>query len=187
VEWRKKRLFCLTACALVLLLVSIIPVRLLIATVQSPQPQAILMLGGSMEREIFTAHFAIAYPTLNIWVSSSTSVYQARSIFNAIGISNSRLQFDNRAVDTVTNFTSLVADFQQMGIRHIYLITSSYHMGRAKAIAFFVFGSAGIAFTPVSAPSAEPSESPLRILRDILRAIVWIFTGFTGASLTVNS
>lgn len=166
-----------------LLLLSIIPVRLLIATIQSPQPQVIFILGGAMEREIFAAHFALEHPHLEMWVSSSTSTLQAKAIFRALAIPDSRVHFDNRAIDTVTNFTSIVGDFQQQGVRHLYLITSSYHMGRAKAIAFIVLGSAGIAFTPVSVPSAENPESPLRILRDILRAMVWIFTGKTGASL----
>jgi hypothetical protein len=56
-------------------------------------------------------------------------------------------------------------------------------MPRAKAIAFFVLGSQGITFTPVTVPSKEPDESNLHILRDVGRSVVWILTDRTGASL----
>ncbi len=93
------------------------------------------------------------------------------------------MHIDRRAVDTVTNFTSLVADFKSRHFQHLYLITADYHMRRAKAIATFVFGSQGIAFTPVSIPTNKPTESWLRTLRDIFRALLWIFTRYTGVSL----
>jgi hypothetical protein len=89
-------------------------------------------------------------------------------------------------VDTVTNFTTLVADFKRRDIHHIYLITSEFHMPRAKAIAYFVLGSRGIAFTSVTVPSKKPPESWLHVLRDSSRAVVWIITGRTGASLNPN-
>lgn len=56
-------------------------------------------------------------------------------------------------------------------------------MPRAKAIATIILGSQGIAFTPLAVPSSRPQESIIRIIRDIARALLWIFTGRTGASL----
>ena len=174
-------IFVLGGCILILL--SIILIRLAIAHCQKPQPQAILTLGGSKEREYFTAQFAQAHPSLEIWVSSGSPPEKARAIFRAKGIPDRRVHLDRRAVDTVTNFTSLVADFKSRDLQHIYLITSEFHMPRAKAIATVVLGSQGIAFTPVSVPSSAPPESWLRILRDIGRALLWTITGRTGASL----
>lgn len=46
---------------------------------------------------------------------------------------------DNRASDTMTNFTSLAADFKDIGIHHVFLAMASYHMLRVKSIAFWVF------------------------------------------------
>ncbi|HEY9706719.1 MAG TPA: YdcF family protein, partial [Oculatellaceae cyanobacterium] len=106
----------------------------------------------------------------------------ALAIFRAAGISDARVHLDYRALDTVTNFTTLVADFNSRNIQHLYLITSDFHMPRAKAIATIVLGSQGIAFTPVSIPSNEPAESKLRILRDTGRALLWMIVGRTGAS-----
>jgi uncharacterized SAM-binding protein YcdF (DUF218 family) len=181
----KSNSFGLVSCAFMLLL-SIIPVRLAIASYQAPDPQAILTLGGGIEREQFTAQFAKHYPSLEIWVSSGTAPEQACAIFRDAGIPPERVHLDRRAVDTVTNFTSLVADFKNLNIQHLYLITSDFHLSRAKAIATLVFGSWGIAFTPVSVPSKEPPESLLHILRDIGRALVWMITGRTGASFNPN-
>jgi len=162
---------------------SSIPLRLAIASYQNPHPQAILTLGGPPEREEFTAQFAKFHPSLKIWVSSGSPPRIARPIFQAAGIPDERVHLDQRALDTVTNFTSLVKDFKNQNLKHLYILTSDFHMPRAKAIATIILGSHGITFTPVSIPSNEPAESWLHIWRDIGRSIVWMFTGRTGASL----
>jgi uncharacterized SAM-binding protein YcdF (DUF218 family) len=163
-----------------------IPVQLAIAYYQSPLPQAILTLGGPPDREEFTAQFAKRYPSLEIWVSSGIPPQQAQEIFRGAGIPDTRVHLDRRALDTVTNFTTLVDDFKKLQIQHLYLITSDFHMRRAKAIATFVLGSQGIAFTPVTIPSDKPLESEFHILRDVCRALLWLVTGRTGASLRTN-
>lgn len=169
----------------ILFLLLMIPVRQAIALYQAPHPQAILTLGGESlgEREAFTAKFAHWYPSLEIWVSSGVVPKEARKIFRDAGISDKVLHLDYQALDTVTNFTTLIPDFKQHRIQHLYLITSDYHMPRAKAIATLILGSQGIAFTPLSVPSNYTKESFLTILRDIARSLLWIFTGRTGASL----
>ena len=176
------RLVGLTSSALILLLTSIIPVRLAIATLQAPNPQAILTLGGGPEREEFTSQFAQLYPSLEIWVSTGIAPEKGREIFRAAGVPDRQVHLDRRAVDTVTNFTSLVADFKRLHIQHLFLITSDFHMPRAQTIALIVLGSQGIAFTPVTIPSAKPPETWLHVLRDVGRALFWVMTGHTGAS-----
>lgn len=172
-------LYGLAACFL--LQASLICIRQTIAIHQAPQPQAALMLGGGSNREIFTAEFAKQHPHLDIWVSSGSP--KKRSIFQTAGIPSNQIHFDDRATDTVTNFTTLIPEFKKHSIQHIYLITSDFHMPRAQAIAFLVLGSQGITFTPVVIPSDRSPESPLHILRDISRAYLWVTTGRTGASL----
>jgi uncharacterized SAM-binding protein YcdF (DUF218 family) len=172
-----------TLVGLLVVALSIIPIQLAIASWKAPQPQAILTLGGGIDREEFTAQFAYNFPSLDIWVSSGVPPQLARPVFQKAGISDDRLHLDYRAVDTVTNFTSLVPEFQKRQIQHIYLITSDFHMARARVIATLVLGSQAIAFTPVSVPSIEPKESILRIVRDIGRSLLWIVTRHTGANL----
>lgn len=169
--------------SLPLLLIGAIAFQLAIATYQAPNPQAIFVLGGGIEREHFTAKFARSHPDLEIWVSTGVPNGQALAIFREAGIAETRLHLDRRAVDTVTNFTSFAQDFHDQGIRHVYLITSDFHMPRAKAIAFWVFGSRGITVTPIEVPSKKPDEPRIKIVRDIGRSLMWLMTGRTGASL----
>lgn len=166
--------------------VGYIPARLAIARWQSPQPQAILTLGGHPAREAFTADFARLHPALKVWVSSGLLPKDARPLFQHEGITDDRINLDYRALDTVTNFTSLVKDLEQQHIHHIYLITSDYHMARAQAIATIVLGSHGITFTAIAVPSMQPPEANSRIIRDVVRSIVWLATGYTGADLKLG-
>ncbi|MEM7725290.1 MAG: YdcF family protein [Cyanobacteria bacterium P01_A01_bin.45] len=178
-----KRYFITYAAIALFILLSLIPLRLAMAYNQAPQPEAILTLGGSEKREKFTAEFARLHQNLDIWVSTGIPSDEASSIFEKANISENRLHLDYRATDTVTNFTTLVQDFRQRGIHHLFLITSDFHITRAKAIATIVLGSQGIIFTPISIPSEKPTESVFRILRDMGRSLFWIFTGHTGSSL----
>ncbi|WP_390622268.1 YdcF family protein [Euhalothece natronophila] len=52
-----------------------------------------------------------------------------------------RLHSDDRATDTVTNFTTMVEPLKENDIHHVYLITSDYHMRRSRVIGTVVFGS----------------------------------------------
>ena len=182
----KRRYIVAILASILVSIVAAIPVKLASAKHYTPYPQAILTLGGGHQREVFTAKFAIAHPNLPIWVSTGTKEIRAREIFQAAGINHRRVYLDRRATDTVTNFTTLVADFKKQNIQHIYLITSDFHLPRAKAIAFMVLGSQGITYTPVSLSTDGKSEPKLKIVRDVVRSYLWIITKHTGSSLNKN-
>ncbi|PSB08561.1 hypothetical protein C7B61_14750 [filamentous cyanobacterium CCP1] len=146
-------------------------------------PEAVLVLGGSVEREAFAAQFAKEYPDLPIWISSGSNPEYAEWVFLEAGIGTDRLHLDYQATDTVTNFTTLVDPFKARGIRSVYLITSDYHMRRAKVIGEIVFGSQGISFKPVAVPSQYSPEPWSKVFRDAVRSVSWVVTGRTGASL----
>lgn len=162
---------------------AILPARMAMARLVHPEPQGILVLGGSPSREVFAAKMARSLPDIPIWLSTGEPYQESRQIFAKAQVDWQRVHHDTRAVDTVTNFTSLVKDIQRQEIRHLYLVTSSYHMSRASAIATVVLGSRGIAFTPVWVGGYGKSEAQYRTVRDTVRAIAWIFTGRTGARL----
>lgn len=147
------------------------------------QPQAILVLGGAPKRESFAAEFARQHPELPIWVSGGSPREYTESVFADAGISPTRLHVDRDAVDTVSNFTTLVDKFHARGIDSVYLITSDYHMRRARIIGELVFGSRGIDFKPVSIPSDQATEPLAKAVRDGARAILWLTTGHTGSTL----
>jgi uncharacterized SAM-binding protein YcdF (DUF218 family) len=177
--WKKYYLIALISFFLSLILV--IPVKITIALQREPYPQGMLVLGGEPKREVAAAELAKWYPKLDIWISSGPDSQETQKIFQSAGISLARVHIDQRATDTVANFTTLVKDFQQVKIHHLYLITSDYHMSRAKAIAYLILGSHDITFTPISIPSNRSPESSKRILRDIARSLIWVVSGYTLA------
>jgi uncharacterized SAM-binding protein YcdF (DUF218 family) len=147
------------------------------------QPQAIFVLGGAPEREVFAAEFAQQHPDLHIWVSSGSNPEYAEWVFQEARIAPNRIHLDYQAVDTVTNFTTLVDNFEAEGIKNLYLVTSDYHMRRARVIAQVVLGSRGIQFEPIPIPTNEDAESWDRAARDGARAMMWVLTGKTGSTL----
>jgi uncharacterized SAM-binding protein YcdF (DUF218 family) len=148
-------------------------------TASEQTPQAILVLGGAPSREQFAAQFALKHPKLPIWVSSGSPVEYSEYVFQEAGVPLDRIKLDYRAVDTVTNFTTLVNDFIDNDITDIYVITSDYHMPRAKVIGKIVLGSHGIRMHPVEIPSGYDSELAVKSLRDGFRSVFWTFTGTT--------
>jgi uncharacterized SAM-binding protein YcdF (DUF218 family) len=150
------------------------------------QPEAIFVLGGDAQRERVAAKMAQQHPGLPIWVSSGSSEWYTEKIFANAGVDRDLLHIDRRAVDTVTNFTTLADELQAKGISSVYLVTSDDHMRRARVIGEIVFGSRGIAIKPVPVPSSREPESIKKTLRDGARAILWVTTGHTGATLAVK-
>lgn len=151
--------------------------------VEKLPPQAVVVLGGStshLEREKFTANFVRQHPSLPIWISGGSPPQSTQSVFVNAGVDTKRLYLDYQAVDTVTNFTTLVDELQAQGIKSVYLITSEFHMPRARVIGEIVFGSRGIQLKPVAVPSKNMSEPVDKSIRDGARALIWVATGFTG-------
>lgn len=164
----------------------IVQVKIAIAQHKTPQPQTILVLGGGSDREPVAAKLAAQQPKLTIWVSNGLPPARANKLFLAADVSLTRVNLDYRATDTVTNFTTIVAELRTQNIRHLYLVTSDFHMGRANAIAFWVLGSHGIAYTPVSVPSKQTSEPLYKLWRDVIRSWLWLLTGRTGSRFDPN-
>ncbi|WP_017296674.1 YdcF family protein [Nodosilinea nodulosa] len=182
--WRRGQRFCLRILLSGLCLLLLYgPVNLAIAQWLWPHPDGILVLGGQPHREATAARLAMLHPQLHIWSSSGLGPDMAYPIFDALRVSRDRITLDYQAVDTVTNFTTLVKTFRQQHVHHLYLVTSDYHMPRARAIATIVLGSHHIAFTPVVAPSSQATESPFRIGRDMVRSWIWLTTGWSGAAI----
>lgn len=146
------------------------------------EPDAILVLGGSVVREQFAADFARKHSNLDVWISGGSNPEYAQWLFMEAGISLERLHLDYEAVDTVTNFTTLVDEFKARGIDSVYLITSDDHMPRAQVIGQIVFGSQGIEYKPLSVPSGREPEPMEKVVRDGARSVLWVMTGKTGSS-----
>jgi|UniRef100_A0A7S3AN82 hypothetical protein len=179
--------------------------------------RVILVLGGAAERERVGALIACSEPyhAARLIVSSGcfrrpedfdphAQMAHSPQMFQGVDFAAlaPRLTIDRRAVDTVTNFTSLASDLSHSGCNRVTLVTSDYHMPRACAIAQIVLHYYGILFDvhPVHgtethiAPGATQldelsaaqrrtlaaSESAARRLRDIARAWAWVLLGVSG-------
>ncbi|WP_121969618.1 YdcF family protein [Leptolyngbya sp. BC1307] len=147
-------------------------------------PSVALVLGGAPEREQFAAQFAKSHPDVEIWVSSGSNPEYAQWVFDQARIPTEQWQLDYQAVDTVTNFTTLVDKLQARQIEEVYLITSDYHMRRASVVAQIVLGSRGIGFQPVAVTTGHGPERPETILKEVrdgVRSLLWVLTGKTGS------
>jgi uncharacterized SAM-binding protein YcdF (DUF218 family) len=145
------------------------------------QPQVIFVLGGEEERELFGAKFARQHPDLPVWISSGAPQGYANRVFKKAGISPGNLHLDYQAIDTLTNFTTLVDRFQSQGITSVYLVTSDNHIQRARVIGELVFGSRGIKVKPITFASNKPVEPMQKTVRDGIRSVLWVATGYSGA------
>ncbi len=139
----------------------------------------ILVLGGDADRERAAARLA-RHDGLPVVVSGGTNPEYARWLFEQReGLPSSQLRLDYRAIDTVTNFTSLVDDLRRARIRHALLVTSSDHMQRALLVGRIVAGSRGIHLTPVEVPCGAlcVPEGRRLVWGDGLRALIWVVSG----------
>jgi uncharacterized SAM-binding protein YcdF (DUF218 family) len=150
---------------------------------KSLKPEAIFVLGGETQREKFAASFAARHPNLPVWVSGGAPKEYARRVFASKQVDLQRVHLDYQAIDTLSNFTSMVEELKKSGIKSVYLITSDDHMTRSRVIGEVVFGSRGIAVKPVSFVSGRPDESWEKVLLDGGRSIFWLVTGNSGNSL----
>ncbi|MBD2776661.1 YdcF family protein [Iningainema tapete] len=151
---------------------------------QFVQPEAILLLGGStkkLEREKFTAEFARKHPNIPIWISGGSPPQPTKKVFAKAGVNAKRLHLDYEANNTVENFTTIVDELKSRGIKSVYLVTSDYHMRRARVVGEIVLGSRGIDLKPVSVPSRRSTEPIQKSIRDGARALIWVATGYAGA------
>ena len=181
--WVYLRLIVVVGVGAASLLLIYLTTRVKIADYHYPAPQAILVLDGDNQRMQQAVLFAKQQSALPVWISGNCSHRpDAQAMFSTVPQNPQHLHYDLRATDTVTNFTTLVDDFVNQEIRHVYLVTSDYHMQRSLAIATIVFGSRGIAVTPISQTSDKTiRESWSKLARDGGRAFLWLITGYSGA------
>ncbi len=145
------------------------------------EPQVVFVLGGEVGREKFAAQFARKHPNLPIWISGGAPQGYTKRVFTKAGLATENLHLDYQASDTVTNFTTLVDLFESQGINSVYLVTSDDHIQRARLIGEIVFGSRGIKVKPIAFASGRPAEPVRKTVRDTIRALFWLGTGYTGS------
>lgn len=138
---------------------------------------AIVVLGGGIKREMFAAQVAQRHPHLPVLISSGSAlpcVY--RVLAEDHQIEWDRITIDWRAKDTVTNFTATLPWLQSEDHRHVLLVATDGHMGRAGLLAQIVWGWHGIAYTPETFPGDHPTR-PGKTAVDVGRSLAWLVLG----------
>jgi len=125
----------------------------------------------------------------------SSGAANKTELVKASGMSPSNVVLDRRAVCTVTNMTTLVAELSAEGVTHVELTTSRAHMRRAHPVGALVMNSFGIHVEPrpvefddqnemLGGRESSP-ESRVRMIRDVLRVVLWLMTGWDGGRVAV--
>ena len=141
-------------------------------------PELVFVLGGDIDREIAGMEIAKQL-NLPLLISSGSNPEYSDWLIKDKGMSSYLIRKDYRAEDTLTNFTSLIDEFNEENISHLLLVTSDYHIERAKAIGYIIAGSRGIKITSLSIPCSLEciQESNNKKNVDIIRSIAWVITG----------
>lgn len=136
----------------------------------------ILELGGDPRRNETAARLAKENPTALVLVSSDGPIDVAASYY--VGL-ESRVFWDFNAWDTISNFTETFDWIKSQSPEKLFVVTSSYHMKRAMAIACPVWFGRGVDVIPVEHPAGiQKDPQPLPYM---LWAMVWrLGFGYAG-------
>jgi hypothetical protein len=135
-----------------LAIIAIIPIRLALVVQQVPLPQAIVAVGDDLKVQHIKT-LVDRFPGLEIWMNGADSQLDLSDL-------SIDLVHQNFSTDAIDSLTSLVATFNAESIQHVYLLATEEEMPRVSAIAFLVFGSESIVFTPLLYVPLEWGRSP---------------------------
>lgn len=162
---------------LLLALVAACGVRGLVALHHRDAPvDAVMMLGGSIKRELFVSQYARSHPDVPILISSGSLPPCIYLIFQRDRAPIDRVWLENCARSTFDNFYYDLPILERWGVRKVSLVTSESHLPRALWLAQIVFGSHGIWVEPNIVPEVGVpgnQESRLKTALDVTRSLLW--------------
>lgn len=136
----------------------------------------ILVLGGSIRREIYAAQIASQYPEVPILVSQGSKPPCIKLIFQREQAPMDRVWVEQCAYSTFDNFFFCVPLLQRHGVHKVKVITSQSHLPRAKWLARIHLWSKGMAVevdTPEEKGVPGNHESDLKTFLDVTRSLIW--------------
>ena len=137
---------------------------------------AILVLGGSIKREIYVTQFARENPDIPIVISQGSASPCVWLIFDRDRAPNQNVWLERCAYSTFTNFTFSGELLKQWDAKKVKVITSDTHLPRAKWLAQILLGAKGIA---VEMETVEEEGIPgntefwLKTALDVTRSLMW--------------
>ncbi len=181
--WHKHRSFKLLLIAILavigLLFASLLlNVILLLTSYRSLAADAFLVLGGSINREIYVARLAKQYPNKPILISQGSEDPCILLIFQKERAPIDNVWLEKCAESTFGNFFFTTPILKTWHAKKVRLITSPTHLPRAKLLAYIILGSQGIAVDlDVSPETGIPgnNESTVKTTMDVTRSLFWAF------------
>jgi uncharacterized SAM-binding protein YcdF (DUF218 family) len=175
-----------------LLLTYFVVLVITLKSASSGAVDAILVLGGSIEREIYAAELAKQSPQIPILISKGSIEPCVWLVFHQQAAPISNVWLEKCADSTFDNFYYSLPTLSEWGVRKVKLITSESHLPRAKWMAQILLGSHGIWVEPdivheVGIPGNR--ESWFKTSIDVSRSLLWVpFSQFVQprCSQTIN-
>ncbi len=161
----------------VILLTYFVVLFITLKSASSGAVDAILVLGGSIEREIYAAELVKQSPQMPILISKGSIEPCVWLVFRSLAAPMSNVWLEKCADSTFDNFYYSLPTLSKWQVRKVKLITSQSHLPRAKWMAQIILGSHGIWVEPdivreVGIPGNR--ESWLKTSVDVTRSLLWV-------------
>ena len=139
-------------------------------------PDGVLVLGGSIQREIYAAQIARQLPQLPILISQGSEDPCIWLIFQRDQAPVHNVWLEHCADSTFGNFYFSLSILQSWRVRHVKLVTSPSHLPRSRWLGQIMLGAHGIWVTPdlveeTGIPGNQ--ESWLKTSLDVTRGLAW--------------
>lgn len=137
---------------------------------------AVLVLGGSVRREIYAAELAKQFPQVPILISQGSANPCIRLIFERSQAPVDRVWLENCAKSTFENFYFSGPILQRWQVQKVRLVTSGSQVTRAQLLAQILLGAHKISVqTDVVQEIGIPGnrESLLKTGLDVVRSLGW--------------
>ncbi|WP_008310775.1 YdcF family protein [Leptolyngbya sp. PCC 6406] len=144
---------------------------------QRPNPDAILMLGGSIRREMYLAEQVAQGLSQPILISRGSPDPCIRRLFEQAAAPLNQVWLETCAFSTFDNFRYSLPTLQSWGVRRVRVVTSGTHVIRARWLGRIMLGGHGIWVEMVSVPEQGVpgnQERPLKTALDLLRGLGWV-------------
>ena len=137
---------------------------------------ALFVLGGSINREIYVAKLTKKYPDIPILISHGSDDPCIVLIFQREQAPLNRVWLEKCAESTFGNFFFSLPILTKWNVHKVKLITSATHLPRAQWLAQILLGSHGISTELDLAPEKGiPGnyESSVKTGLDVMRSLFW--------------
>jgi uncharacterized SAM-binding protein YcdF (DUF218 family) len=175
-RWKRWLKFASIAAVGFIILSLAVNLAILLPANASKPVDAILVLGGSIRREIYVAELANRYPDLPILISQGSKDPCIFLLFQKASAPKNKVWLEKCANSTFDNFFFSVPILKGWGAQKVRVVTSPSHLPRAEWLAKIHLFSRGMAVEmdsvrEIGVPGNR--ESKLKTSLDIARSLIW--------------